>query len=102
MVPVPIPADYQLAPFQRRLTMGPPKHDPTGGTIAPVDVIVEQVDDGQGKYFRFRVLMEVEPADWQRWGVEPPEQPARCWMVQLTTQMVPFALMADQPVGGVA
>jgi hypothetical protein len=91
MIPVPIPADYELAPFQRRVVIGPPDGDPTGD-IRSVEAIVELLDDDHGRYQRFRVLVEVEPEDWKRWGLEPPARPARLWMMQLGSQMAPFAV----------
>ncbi len=94
MVPVPIPADYVLAPYQRRLVIGPPDNDPTG-EIRSVEALHETVDDGAGQYSRYRVLVEVEAVDWQQWGMAPPEAPARFWMVQLAPRLVPFALTTE-------
>jgi hypothetical protein len=97
MTPAQIPADYVLAPYQRRLTAQPPADDPTSAGISPVDVIAELLDDGHGPYWRFCVLMEVEPDDWRLWGMEPPAEPARFWMYQITSQMVPFACVGVGP-----
>lgn len=95
MIPVPIPPDYQLAPFQRRLVVGPPDNDPTG-EIRAVEAIVELVDDGHGHpQSRFHVLMELEHSDWTAWQLVPPPDPVRFWMVQLTPQMAAFGCLSE-------
>jgi len=98
MIPVPIPADYQLAPNQRRLIVGPPDNDLTGD-IRALEAIFEVVVDARGTQRRFHVLMEIEPSDWDHWGIAPPPRPARFWMLQIGAQMAAFALTAEPTPG---